>query len=106
MHYAALQKDAHERRRIQLENAARRATGLKEPPVPKDLLRKSKSRRKSAKVPVHRGEDERRQRSYLEGSGDSDTWVTKVGKRGRRSQGRLNEESFQYEGRESLPNNL
>ncbi len=86
-----------ERKRIIDENKVRREKGLNALPVPRDPKRSRKGRSSRGR----HGSDEEEQTSYLAGSGDSDSWVTKSGDRKSKGQTKLDEERFTYEGRES-----
>lgn len=89
--YTAAQRNQSDRAAIKAENKARKRQGLTPLPLPAAV-------KVSRKRPDSSSEDER-SGSFLAGSGDSNTWVTKSGKRTMKTKKKQDDDLW-YEGRE------
>jgi hypothetical protein len=92
--YTAVQRNQSDRAAIKAENKARKRQGLSPLPLPAAV-------KVPRKRPDSSSEDEQ-SGSLLAGSGDSDTWVTKSGKRTRKTKKKQDDDLW-YEGRECCP---
>jgi hypothetical protein len=92
--YTVVQRNQSDRAAIKAENKARKRQGLSPLPLPATI-------KVSRKRPDSSSEDER-SGSFLAGSGDSDTWVTKSGKRTKKKKKKQDDDLW-YEGRECRP---